>query len=130
MSRVGLLGAVVLFMVWFPWVALAVLLGVAFGWQLPVAFALGLGFILVAESMPERRVGKLRAAMEYAGLALLGGIVGGLLLGGLGAIGGFVLGFMGRLPEVTGGPSFRFLRRKRDSRGGPHDSAREERKPG
>jgi hypothetical protein len=50
--------------------------------------------------------------MEYTGLALLGGIVGGLLLGGLGAIGGLVLGFMGRLPEVTSGPSFRFLRRK------------------
>jgi hypothetical protein len=112
MSRIGPLGAVVLFMVWFPWVALAVLLGVAFGWQVPVALALGLGFIDVLALMPERKVGRVRAAMEYTGLALLGGIVGGLLLGGLGAIFGFVLGFMGRLPDVTSGPSFQFLRRK------------------
>jgi hypothetical protein len=100
-------------MLWFPLVALAVLLGVAFGWQVPAAFALGLGFILVVASRPERKVGRVRAAMEYTGLALLGGIVGGLLFGGLGAIFGFVLGFTGRLPETTSGPSFRLLRRKR-----------------
>lgn len=113
MRQIGVLGVVVLFMVWFPWVALALLLGVAFGWQVPVAFALGLGFILVVGARPERKVGWVRAVMEYAGLALLGGVVGDLLFGGLGAIFGFTLGFTGRLPAVTGGPSFRFLRRTR-----------------
>jgi len=97
----------------FPVVVVAVLLGVAFGWQVPVAFALGLGFIVVVAARPARSVGKLRAAMEYAGLALLCAVAGGLLFGGLGAIFGFVLGFGARLPETTPGPSFRFLRRNR-----------------
>jgi hypothetical protein len=115
MKRIGPLRVLVVFMFWFPVVAVAVLLGVAFGWQVPVAFALGLGFMLVLEARPERKVGRVRAAMEFVGFALLGGVVGGLLLGGFGAIGGFVLGFTGRLSEVpiTSGPSFRFLRRKR-----------------
>jgi hypothetical protein len=78
-----------------PAVAVAVLLGVAFGWQVPVAFALGLGFILVHAGKPERKVGKVRAATEFAGFALLGGVVHGLLFGGLGAIFCFVLGFTG-----------------------------------
>jgi hypothetical protein len=106
------LGVLVLFMMWFPFVALAVLLGVAFGWQVPVAFVLGLGLMHAVEERPKKKVGKVRAAIEYVGLALLGAVVGGLLLGGLGAIGGFVLGFGARLPETTPGPSFRFLRRK------------------
>ena len=113
MRRISPLDVLVLFMSWFPFVAVAVLFGVAFGWQVPVAFALGLGLILVVEGRPKGNVGKVRAAMEYAGLALLGAVVGGLLLGGLGAIFGFVLGFGARLPETTPGPSFRFLRRKR-----------------
>jgi hypothetical protein len=94
-----------------PQVAIAVLAGVAFGWGVPVAFALGLGLMLWSSSRPAREVGKVRAAMEYAGLALLCAVVGGLLVGGLGAIFGFVLGFLARLPEPTPGPSFRFLRR-------------------
>jgi hypothetical protein len=112
MRRIGPLGVLVLFMSWFPLVAVAVLLGIAFGWQVPVAFALGLGIILVVTGRPERNVGTVRAAFEFAGLASLGAVVGGLLLGGVGAIFGFVLGFVARLPEPTPGPSFRFLRRK------------------
>jgi hypothetical protein len=112
MRRIGVLDVLVRIMFYFPVVAVAVLLGLAFGWQVPVAFALGLGFILVVAGRPSRNVGKLRAAMEYAGLALLCAVVGGLLFGGLGAIFGFVLGFGARLPEPTPGPSFRFLRRR------------------
>ena len=37
--------------------------------------------------------------MEFVGLTLLGGVVGGLLFGGLGAIFGLVMGFMGRLSQ-------------------------------
>jgi hypothetical protein len=116
MRRIGVLGVVVLFMTWFPMVALAVLLAVAFGWQVPVAFALQLGFMIFMARRPEPRVGRIRAAMEFVGFTLLGGIVGGLLLGGLGAIFGSVSGFMGRLSQVpvTRGPSFRFARRRRD----------------
>ena len=113
MRQMSPLDVLVRVMFYFPVVAVAVLLGVAFGWQLPVAFALGLGFIVVVAERPKKDVGKLRAVLEYAGLALLGALVGGLLFGGLGAIFGFVLGFGARLPETTAGPSFRFLRRKR-----------------
>jgi amino acid transporter len=111
MRRMGALDVVGLFMFCFPAVAVAVLLGVAFGWQVPVGFVLGVGFILVVATRGRKKVGKPRAAMEFAGFGLLGGIVGGLLFGGLGAIFGFVLGFGARLPETTPGPSFRFLRR-------------------
>jgi hypothetical protein len=113
MRRLGPLDVLVTFMFYFPAVAVAVLVGVAFGWQVPVAFALGVALILVAAGRPKKNVGKVRAALEYAGFALLGALLGGLLLGGLGAIFGFVLGFMARLPETTPGPSFQFLRRKR-----------------
>jgi hypothetical protein len=115
MCRSGLVHVLVLFWLWLPAVAIAVLLGVAFGWQVPLAFALGCGFVAVIAARPERKVGEMQAAMEFIGLALLGGVVGGLLFGGLGAIFGFVLGFTARLSEVpvTRGPSFRFARRWR-----------------
>jgi hypothetical protein len=45
MRRISPLDVLVLFMSWFPFVAVAVLFGVAFGWQVPVAFALGLGLM-------------------------------------------------------------------------------------
>jgi hypothetical protein len=114
MRQIGALGVVVLFMTWFPVVALLVVLGVAFGWMLPVAFVLAWGFLIAMSMRSPREVGRVRAAVEFAGFALLGGVIGGLLLGGLGAIFGMTLGFIGRLSEVpiTGGPSFRFLRRK------------------
>lgn len=112
MKRIGALDVLVMFLFCFPAVAVAVLLGVAFGWQVPVALALVPGFILVVAERFKRKVGKVRATMEFAGLALLGAFVGGLLFGGLGAIFGFVLGFVARLPETTPGPSFRFIRRK------------------
>lgn len=113
MRRTGPLDVLVLVMFCFPAIAVAVLSGVAFGWQVPVGFAIGVGFILLAARRGQANVGKVRAAMEFAGFALLGGIVGGLLFGGLGAIFGFVLGFGARLPETTPGPSFRFVRGKR-----------------
>ncbi len=111
MRRIGALDVVVAIMFGLPAVAMAVLLAVAFGWQVPVAFLLGVGLILLAVRRGQKKVGKPRAAMEFAGFALLGGLAGGLLFGGLGAIFGFVLGFGARLPETNPGPSFRFLRR-------------------
>lgn len=91
-----------------------VLLGFAFGWQVPVAFALAMGFLLAFASRTDRNVGAIRATIESAEAALLGGVVGGLLLGGLGAIFGFVFALMARLSQVpiTSGPSFRFIRRR------------------
>ena len=114
MRRIGPLGVLVVFMTWFPLVAVAVLLGVAFGWRLPLAFALGTGFMLVLGARSERKVGKIRATMEFLGFAFLGSIAGGFLVGGLGAIFGFFLGFIGRLSQVpiSREPSFRFARRR------------------
>lgn len=115
MTRMGPIRALVWFWLWFPMVTVAVLLGVAFGWEIPVAVTLGFASFLALASRAERKVGATRATMEFAGFALLGGVVGALLLGGLGAIFGFVLGLVGRLAQVplTGGPSFRVLRRRR-----------------
>jgi hypothetical protein len=114
MRQIGALGVVVLFMTWFPVVALLVLLGVAFGWRLPFAFVVAWAFLIAMSARSPNEAGRMRGAVELVGFALLGGVIGGLLLGGLGAIFGMTLGFIGRLTEVpiTGGPSFRFLRRK------------------
>lgn len=98
-----------------PAVAVAVLIGVAFGWQVPVAFALAFGLVIAASSVPDRTVGKGRARAEFIAFTLAGGVVGGLLLGGLGAIFGLVFGFMARLAQIPTKPgrSFPFLRRTR-----------------
>jgi membrane protease YdiL (CAAX protease family) len=114
MKRLGPLGVVVTFLLWFPLVALEILLGVAFGWQVPVAIALGLVFLIAVSAAQERSPGKVRATLEFVAFSFAGGVVGGLLFGGLGAIFGFVFGFIGRLSQVptTKGVSFRFLRRK------------------
>jgi hypothetical protein len=114
MRRIGLLDVIVQVMFVFPMVAVGVLLGFAFGWQLPVAFTLAMGFLLAFASRPDRSVGAIRATIESVGAALVGSVVGGLLLGGLGAIFGFVFGLIARLSQVpiTTGPSFRFIHRK------------------
>jgi hypothetical protein len=111
----GLLDVIVTIMFVFPVIAVHVLLGFAFGWQVPVAFALGFAFLLATASRPYRKIGMIRATLESIGLALLGAVVGGFLLGGLGAIGGFALGITARLSQVpiTSGPSFQFIRRRR-----------------
>jgi hypothetical protein len=114
MRRVGLLDVIVQVMFVLPVVAVEVLLGFAFGWQVPVAFALAMGLMLAFASRPDRTVGAIRTTLETIGAGLLGGVVGGFLLGGLGAIFGFVFGVTGRLSQVpiTAGPSFRFARRR------------------
>jgi hypothetical protein len=114
MRRLGLLDVIVLVMFVLPVVAVEVLLGFAFGWQVPVAFALAMAFLLAFASRPDRKVGAIRATMETIGAGLSGGVVGGLLLGGLGGIFGFVFGMTARLSQVpiTSGPSFQFIRRK------------------
>jgi hypothetical protein len=100
MGRFGTLDVVVTAMFLAPAVGVAVLLGVAFGWQLPVAFALAFGLLIAVSAIPDRKVGRGRAAIEFVGLTLAGGVVGGLLLGGLGAIFGLVFGFMARLAQI------------------------------
>jgi hypothetical protein len=100
MGRFGTLDVVVTAMFLAPAVGVAVLLGVAFGWQLPVAFALAFGLLIAVSAMRDRKVGRGRAAIEFVGLTLAGGVVGGLLLGGLGAIFGLVFGFMARLAQI------------------------------
>jgi hypothetical protein len=114
MKRVGLLDVIVQVMFVLPVVAVAVLLGFAFGWQVPVAFLLAMVFMLGFASRHDRSVGAIRTMLETVGAGLLGGVVGGSLLGGLGAIFGFVFGVTARLSQVpiTPGPSFQFIRRK------------------
>src|SRR4051812_37409379 len=111
MRRVGLLGVVVLFMSWFPLVAVAVLAGIAFGWRVPVAFAAWFGFLVALSKVYSPNAGKARATAELVGIAFVGVVVGGLLFGGLGAIAGVALGFTMRLGyvPVTRGRSFSFL---------------------
>lgn len=100
MKRLRPLSVVIVFMTYLPLVALAVIAGVIFGWRLPAAFAVVAGLLIARARRPPVRRGRVKAAAEFVGFALLGGVIGGLALGGLGAIFGFVIGFSLRLAEV------------------------------
>jgi uncharacterized membrane protein YedE/YeeE len=120
MRRRSPLAIVVLLMVHLPIVAVGVLVGVIFGWRVPVAYVILVGVLMALPAArrhvrPAKRFRRLRATTEFVAFALTGAVSGVLLFGGLGAFFGFVLGFTARLSEVpiTSGPSFRFLRRGR-----------------
>jgi hypothetical protein len=97
------LAVVVLGLKYFPLVALAVVVGAAVSWKIPVALLVGFGLLLYRA----RRIGYAprssaigRTAAEFSFAALVGAIVGGLLFGGLGAIFGCAVGFTARLAEI------------------------------
>jgi hypothetical protein len=89
-------------------VALAVVVGYAISWKIPVAVGLGLGVLIFRGRRSSYRaatVGTGRTVASLFALALLGATVGGLLFGGLGAIFGAAVGFALRLGEVPITPS-------------------------
>jgi len=97
------LAAFVIAMKYFPFVALAVVVGYAISWKIPLAFVVGLGFLTYRgrrSGYSPAAVGTGRTVAGLFGVALLGSIVGGLLFGGLGAIFGAAVGFALRLGEI------------------------------
>lgn len=97
------LAAVVVAMKYFPFLALALVVGYAISWKIPVAVAAGLGVLIYRGRRSGYRpetIGTGRTVAALFGLALLGAIIGGLLFGGLGAIFGAAVGFALRLGEV------------------------------
>jgi hypothetical protein len=107
------LEVIVTVMMWLPVLGLVALAGVIFGWRAPFVLAVALGVVFARARRLDKQVGKLRATAEFVFFAFLGAFLGEFGFGGLGAIFGFVVGFTFRLAEVpvTGGPSFRRLRR-------------------
>jgi hypothetical protein len=108
MKQAGLLRVVLVTVLWFPVVAITVLAGIALGWRVPVAFAAYVGFFVAMIKIFSPDAGKARATAEFVGLALAGGVVGGLLFGVTGAIIGVVFGLTMRLgpalPRSAGRP--------------------------
>ena len=93
----------VLMMMYLPFVAVATLVGYAFGWRFPIAaFVLLVVLWLRGRRRGERprSAGRVRTILEVIAFSLLGCVVGGLLLGALGVLLGFVFGVTFRLSEI------------------------------
>jgi hypothetical protein len=97
------LAAVVVGMKYFPFVALAVIVGVTVSWRIPVVILLGFGFLFYRArrtGYAPRSLSIGRTVAELFLAALVGAIVGGFLFGGLGGIFGCAVGFTVRLAEI------------------------------
>jgi hypothetical protein len=93
---------VVLF-TYLPVVAVAVASGFAFGWRVPVAFAIVMALLIYRTRRTVRHtpaISRMRSLIEFLAFALVGSIIGGLLFGGVGVILGFAFGVTVRLSEV------------------------------
>jgi hypothetical protein len=92
-----------------PLVGLTAVSGFAFGWRVPVGVALCLAFFYVRLKTDLRwpyglYPNKLRVALDFLGSAIVGGVAGTLLFGGLGGIVGFVIAVswtLGAIPVTT-----------------------------
>ena len=92
-----------------PLVGLAAVSGLAFGWRVPVGVVLSLVFFYVRLKTDLRwpyglYPNRLRVALDFLGSAIVGGLAGTLLFGGLGGIVGFVIAVswtLGAIPVTT-----------------------------
>jgi hypothetical protein len=81
-------------------VALLVLMGLRFGWRVPVTMvAVGALFGLRLATQP-RDPGRLRTTVEFIVFALIGMVLGIFVFGGPGGIFGFTMGVVARLAEI------------------------------
>jgi hypothetical protein len=85
-----------------PFAAVLALVGYAFTWKIPLAFALLIGFLLLRlRSNPSRRAaGRARTIIELFACAFLVAVFAGVLFGGVGTLIGFAVGFSLRLGEI------------------------------
>jgi hypothetical protein len=102
MRRPKPLTVTVLTMMYLPFVAVATLVGYAFGWRFPIgAFVLLVVFWLRGRRGSRlRSAGRVRTILEVIAFSVLGCVVGGLLLGAVGVLLGFVFGVTFRLSEI------------------------------
>ena len=103
MRRPKPLTVTVLTMMYLPFVAVATLVGYAFGWRFPIAAVLLLLVLWLRgrrHGYRPRSAGRARTILKVIAFSLLGCVVGGLLLGPVGVLLGFVLGVTFRLSEI------------------------------
>jgi hypothetical protein len=105
-------------MTWLLIVAVLVILGVRFGWRVPVAVMLVYALVLLRLVTQPRDPGRLRTTVEFIIFALVGTALGAFAFGALGGIFGFAVGITARLGEVPTTGVFR-SRNTPDSNG-PH----------
>lgn len=105
-------------MQWAPVLAVLVILGVIFGWRVPVTLAVVWGLMVFRFATAPNNPGRLRTTVEFMVFALIGTLLGAFVLGALGGIFGFTVGVVWRLAEIPTTGVFRS--RKPGDSNGPH----------
>ena len=92
----------ILIAMYLPLAAVLALVGYAFTWKIPLAFALFMGFMVLRFRLNPSRapLGRARTIIELFACALLGALFAGVLFGGVGTLIGFAVGFSLRLGEI------------------------------
>jgi hypothetical protein len=85
---------------WVLVVAVLVILGVRFGWRVPIALVVAYTLVLLRLVTQPRDPGRLRTWLEFIIFALVGTALGAFAFGALGGIFGFAVGISARLGEV------------------------------
>jgi hypothetical protein len=115
-KRSVLLVAVIAAMQWAPVVAMLVILGVLFGWRIPVAVTVACALTALRWATEPNDPGRLRTTVEFIAFALIGMLLGAFAIGALGGIVGFTIGVVARLAEIPTTGAFR-SRKPGDSKG-------------
>jgi hypothetical protein len=92
----------ILIVLYLPLAAVLALVGYAFTWKTPFAFALLMGFMVLRLRLNPSRAapGRARTIIELFACALLGAVFAGVLFGGVWTLMGFAVAFALRLGEI------------------------------
>ena len=108
--------AVIAAMHWAPVVAMLVILGVLFGWRIPLAVTVACALTALRWATEPINPGRLRTTVEFFAFAVIGMLLGAFAFGALGGIVGFTMGVVVRLAEIPTTGVFR-SRKPLDSKG-------------
>ena len=95
---------------------LLILVGMRFGWRVPVTFVLVWALFVVRVTTQPRDPGRLRTTVEFFIFALIGMALGIFVFGGAGGIFGFTMGVVARLAEI---PTTGVFRSRKPPANGP-----------